>query len=220
MRFLFSGPLNAIFGSRGKVKANEKEETVELKKFTTAAALSLVLALGLAPGLAQADDAAQQGGQFVAGQLTAQDVPTVDSVSAAIKTLKLDPSEYKESDTATVMDIQADYETLSAADQKKIDEDTSYPGTNQSLGRILESAVWSVSSFGIDNSTTLPDGTYEGANLVSESDKGKSTSSRIRIWTVESLTVKDGKATATLALTDGDGNPITTQTAVWMGGKE
>ena len=54
------------------MKANEKEETVRVKKLATAAALSLVLALGLAPGLAQADDAAQQGGQFVAGQFDTQ----------------------------------------------------------------------------------------------------------------------------------------------------
>jgi len=192
---------------------------VRVRKLATAAALALTLALGLAPGLAQADDSAQQEGQLAAGQLVTQDAPTVDTVSDAIKTLPIDPSKITASDKDKVMGIKAQYDELSAADQKTIDETTA-AGSNQSLGRVLESAVWATYSYDTNNSTTLPDGTYEGAQVVSKSNKGKSTSPRIRIWNVKNLTVKDGKATATLALTDGDGKPIDTQSAVWMGGKE
>ena len=55
--------------SRAGSKGRGWEETVKLKKLAAAAAFSLVLALGLAPGLAQADE---QGGDFTAGNLTTQ----------------------------------------------------------------------------------------------------------------------------------------------------
>ena len=205
------------------MKANEKEETVRVKKLATAAALSLVLALGLAPGLAQADDAAQQGGQFVAGQFATQAEPTVDSVSAAIKALSDDPTKVTAADKEKIEAIQADYEALSEEDQATIDETAYSEKNSQSLGRILEAALWAVQSYETDSATMLENGTYTDKTKVaisSESDKGKSTSSRVRIWKVKDVTVKDGKATATIYVTDDKDKVLDSYSAIWMGGTE
>ena len=144
-------------------------------------------------------------------------VVDIDTIKAAILALSADPSTFKESDKEAVETIWEGYQALSAEDQAKLDEDTSHPDTSQSLGRVLESALWAVWSYGeIDNSTTLPDGTYTATTspaVTSTSSKGKSTSSRPRNWTAKEVVVENGKATATLMVDNTN-----TMTAVWIGG--
>ena len=98
--------------------------------------------------------------------------------------------------------IKADYDALSAEDQADLDDRCTHTGTGQPLGRVLESALWTVWSFDeADNTTTLPDGTYDANStpaLSSEYSKGKSTSSRNVPWSVKEVEVKDGKAVATI----------------------
>lgn len=142
---------------------------------------------------------------------------TVGDVRTAIQKLSADPTDFKASDRARIEAIQADFESLSAADQAVLDNECSHSGTGQSLGRVLEVALWAVRSYdAVDNSTTLPDGTYDANSvpaLSSEYSKGKSTSGRQKPWSVKSVTVKDGKATATLLVES------TTYSGVWKGGK-
>lgn len=132
---------------------------------------------------------------------------TVDEVRTEIQALSADAREYTAADRQRVEAIKADYDALSAADQETLDKECSHDGTGQPLGRVLESALWTVWSFDpADNSTTLPDGTYDKSSnpaLSSAYSKGKSTSSRQKAWSVKDVTVKDGKATATIAVESG-----------------
>ena len=129
---------------------------------------------------------------------------TVDEVAAQIEALSADAREYTAADRQRVETVWHDYEALSKADQAALDNRTSHPETSQPLGRVLESALWTVWSFDIpDNSTTLPDGIYNAASqpaLNSEYSKGKSTSPRQKPWSVKEVEVRDGKAYATVAV--------------------
>ncbi len=106
-------------------------------------------------------------------------------------------------DADQIAEAEKAYETLNAADQETLDAEV-YNG-GQPYGRVLESAVWELASLQpVDNSTTLPAGTYttetDPAYTVT-SDKGKSTSSRVRTWTWTSITVdENGYATGTLTV--------------------
>ncbi len=121
-----------------------------------------------------------------------------------ICTLPANPRDYSPDDRSTVESIEAAYESLSAEDQNKLDNMESHPETAQPLGRVLESALWTVWSFDVpDNSTVLPDNVYDGGTtpaLVSAYSKGKSTSPRDRPWSVKEVEVIDGKAYATLVV--------------------
>ena len=150
---------------------------------------------------------------------------TVEDVLAAIGELSNDPRDYTAADKEKVEAIQADYEALSADDQAIIDSTKNHPsGDSQSYGRVLEAAVWAVRSFDTDVTTTLANGTYTTATdpaVSSQSDKGKSDSSRVRNWWVESVTVEDGQATAYIYVTDGEstGSKLTSYPSVWIGGQ-
>ena len=129
----------------------------------------------------------------------------VQGVRAAIQALSADPTAFKESDSANVEAINAAFEKLKKADRDALDKETSHSGTGQPLGRVLESALWAVKSYeSIDDSTTLPPGTYDSNTkiaLSSEYSKGKSTSSRQKPWSVKSVKVDaNGKAKATIAV--------------------
>ena len=134
----------------------------------------------------------------------AADAKTVDEVAAEIEALSADARDYTEADREKVEAIKADYDALSAEDQADLDDRCTHTGTGQPLGRVLESALWTVWSFDeADNSTTLANGTYDKSStpaLSSEYSKGKSTSSRQKAWSVKNVTVENGKAIATIAV--------------------
>ena len=140
----------------------------------------------------------------------------VDDVAAEIVKLYADPTAYSASDRDWVEGVFADYSALSDQDRAALDAREGHPETNQPLGRVLEVAVWSVRSYDpIDNWTTLPDGTYDANStpaLSSSYNKGKSTSPRQKPWSVKSVTVSGGMATATVTV-ESDTYP-----ALWMGG--
>ena len=154
------------------------------------------------------------------------DEPTaLDLVIAAIETLPYDPSEFTAADIERVEAINADFEALSVEDQEIIDNKTGHPnGDTQSYGRVLEASLWAVRSFNTDQSTTLADGTYTTSTepaVSSVSNKGKSDSSRVRNWWVESVTVENGQATAYIYVTSGaaTANKLTSYPSVWVGGE-
>lgn len=148
---------------------------------------------------------------------------SVEQVIEAINGLSADPRDYTKADVDRIEAIQADFESLSAEDQAVVDS-TNHASDGQSCGRVLESAVWTVRSFTTDTSTTLAPGTYTTTTdpaVSSQSDKGKSTSSRTRNWWVESVTVSDdGQATAKIYVTGGaaTANKVTSYLSVWSGG--
>ena len=194
--------------------------------------MAVVLALGLCPGFALANEGGSSGDTTLAagtlGDLHTQ--ATVDDVRTAISTLSADPTSYTAADKARVEAIQSDFDALSAEDQAILDSETyqaadeTMPESGQSYGRILESALWAVNSFGTDTSTTLANGTYTTSTnpaVSSESSKGKSDSSRVRNWWVESVVVENGQATANIYVTSGaaTANKLTSYPSVWIGGQ-
>nr|MCR4710043.1 hypothetical protein [Clostridiales bacterium] len=140
----------------------------------------------------------------------------LDEVRKAIHALSVDPTDFTVADRDRVEAIKVQFEALSAEDQAILDAEKSHSDTSQSLGRVLEVALWAVWSYNaVDNSTTLADGIYDASStpaLSSEYSKGKSTSGRDKPWSVKSVVVKDGKATATITVES------TTYTGMWMGG--
>ncbi|MDO4476084.1 MAG: hypothetical protein Q4B59_04800 [Lachnospiraceae bacterium] len=126
----------------------------------------------------------------------------VDSVKQQILKLKGEPLNVTEADRSLIEAVAAAYRQLSAADQKLLDEAsceellTDGVGTSQSYGRVLEACQWGLYSLQLpDPTTTLPQGVYTTATqpaVSSTSDKGKSTSSRPRSWTVDELIVDAG----------------------------
>ncbi|MBO4835911.1 MAG: sirohydrochlorin cobaltochelatase [Lachnospiraceae bacterium] len=145
-------------------------------------------------------------------------VPSIEVVRTEIQALSADPSTFKAEDKEAVEEIWADFQALSAEDQAILDDECTHSGTGQPLGRVLESALWAIWSYEeVDNSTTLMDGVYTKTSepaISSTSDKGKSTSSRVRTWTVTQIVVEDGKVTADLSV-DSSSYP-----KVWIGGVE
>lgn len=141
----------------------------------------------------------------------------IDEVRKAIQDLDVDPTKYTAADRTRLEAIKAEFDELSASDQAVLDAETSHSDTGQPLGRVLESALWAVWSYdSIDNSTTLADETYDETTtpaLSSEYSKGKSTSPRQKPWSVKSVKVEGGLATATIAVESDS------YTGIWMGGK-
>ena len=148
----------------------------------------------------------------------------LDEVLAAIGELSADPRDFTAADRESVEAINAAFEALSAEDQATVDS-TKHPADSQSCGRILEAALWAVRSFSTDTSTTLLQGTYTATTdpaVSSSSSKGKSDSSRVRNWWVESVDVDaNGKATANIYVTSGaaTASKLTSYPSVWIGGQ-
>ena len=115
------------------------------------------------------------------------------------------------------------YNALSDADKATLDDQKNTPaGKEQSYGRVLESALWGLEVLKkVDNSTTLPQGTYSASTtpaLTSSSSKGKSSSSRIRTWTVTEVTVDgQGKAVATIQVDSGTYTTLRTNGETYQG---
>ncbi|MDD6685840.1 MAG: hypothetical protein PUE47_08690, partial [Lachnospiraceae bacterium] len=81
---------------------------------------------------------------------------------------------------AQIKEAESAYNALSDADKTTLDDPTNIPaGKEQSYGRVLESALWGLEVLKkVDNSTTLPQGTYSASTtpaLTSSSSKGKSS---------------------------------------------
>lgn len=154
-----------------------------------------------------------------------EETTALEQVLVSIGELSNDPRDFTAEDKERIEAINADYEALSAEDQATVDSTFDHPsGDGQSYGRILEAAVWAVRSYGTDTSTTLSPGTYTTTTepaVSSESDKGKSDSSRTRNWWVESVVVEDGHATAYIYITGGaaTASKLTSYPSVWVGGE-
>ena len=88
----------------------------------------------------------------------------MDSVRAAIQALNIDPTAYTAGDRARVEEIYSRFNALSSEEKAALDAEITHPDTSQPLGRVLESALWSVRSYdAVDDSTALSDGTYDAA---------------------------------------------------------
>ncbi len=130
---------------------------------------------------------------------------TIDDVKAMIELLPNFP-EVTEADRGAIEAAQSAYYSLSAEDRGALDSAVgSYTyNTQQPYGRVLEIAEWGLYSLdGVDDSTTLPDGTYSSDTtpaLSSGYSKGMSTSVRQKPWSVKDVTVENGKAVATLTV--------------------
>jgi uncharacterized protein YjdB len=124
---------------------------------------------------------------------------------------------------AQIKEAESAYNALSDADKTTLDDPTNIPaGKEQSYGRVLESALWGLEVLKkVDNSTTLPQGTYSASttpDLTSSSSKGKSSSSRIRTWTVTEVTVDgQGKALATIQVDSGTYTTLRTNGETYQG---
>ena len=124
---------------------------------------------------------------------------------------------------AQIKEAESAYNALSDADKATLDDPKNTPaGKEQSYGRVLESALWGLEVLKkVDNSTTLPQGTYSASTtpaLTSSSSKGKSSSSRIRTWTVTEVTVDgQGKAVATIQVDSGTYTTLRTNGETYQG---
>lgn len=125
-----------------------------------------------------------------------------DKVKALIEALPKDPYKVTADDAGQISAANEAFNALSEQDQEMLDTDICY--RDQSYARILESALWSLWSLdAIDNSTSLPDGTYT-SQVTSESSMGRSKSQRNYPWKVEKVVVAGGKATATVSRIGGN----------------
>ncbi|MBQ9067579.1 MAG: InlB B-repeat-containing protein [Eggerthellaceae bacterium] len=88
--------------------------------------------------------------------------------------------------------------------------------SSRTYGRYLENNVWAINALaGLDDATTLADGTYSGASKVaSDSNMGKSRSPRNKKFLIYQVVVKDGRA---MAIIEHDSNASDT---LHMDGKE
>lgn len=160
---------------------------------------------------------AGQGSPVIKAGPAAAEENAADQVREAIQELSADPTSYTAGDRDRVEAVYSMFNALDAEDRAVIDKEISHSETGQPLGRVLESALWAVWSYdAIDDSTTLPDNTYDASTtpaLSSEYSKGKSTSSRQKPWSIKSVMVEGGRATATVTVESE------TYTGIWMGGK-
>lgn len=197
--------------------------TTKLRHKVFSVVMSVILVLGISPGFALAQGAAPTPDMTLTTEnvgMEVQNGATLESVLAAIGELSNDPRGFSASDADSVEGIWADYEALSAEDQATVDNTFNHPsGDGQSYGRVLEAALWAVRSYSTDVGTTLADGTYTPESSVS--DKGKSDSSRVRNWWVESVVVENGQATANIYVTSGaaTAGKLTSYPSVWIGGQ-
>ncbi len=147
--------------------------------------------------------------QLLDNTVSLDKVSTIDDVKALIE--KLPAFEQVTADhEMQIVTAERAYNTLSAADQAKLDKEVSKNyaySTLQPYGRVLESAVWALEALApVDNKTTLAEGVYNAnSGLSSEYSKGKSTSPRNRPWSVNAIYVDaDGNATAAVTV-ESDG---------------
>ena len=186
---------------------------------------SVALTLGLCPGIALAANtpdavAPQKASAALAAQrvdaMEPQAQATIGEVRTQIQALKVDPTAFTAAERGDVDALWQAYLSLSESDRAILDAEESHPDIKQPLGRVLEAALWAVHSYDeVDNSTTLPDNTYDATTTPALSavySKGKSTSSRQRPWSVKSVQVKNGRAYATVAVESN------TYSAMWKGG--
>lgn len=117
-----------------------------------------------------------------------------ERVKKLIDDLPRNPHAVQESDRTAIEDAQAAYDALTPESQKKIDTEKTV--FSQSYGRTLESLVWALDGLkAVDDSTTLPDGTYT-TQATTKCSLGKSDSARSRMFKVVKVIVKDGHAQA------------------------
>ena len=149
----------------------------------------------------------------ISGFLAEDAAYTIDEVKAMIAELSEDPTEYTLADREKIEQINTAFASLSEDDQAVLDTET--PDGTQPYGRILETAYWGVLACEeVDNTTTLKDGIYDASTvpaLGSTYSKGKSTSSRQKPWSIKSVTVENGKATAVIAVQSSSYTKIWTQ---------
>ncbi|MCR5846279.1 MAG: hypothetical protein K6G78_06940 [bacterium] len=127
-------------------------------------------------------------------QIVEEEPSKIDEVKAMIDQLPTDSYAITEEHIELINRAKEALEALSEEDQAQLN--TEEASSSQPYGRILETAVWTVTSFTtVDNATTLANGTYTNKAVIS-SDMGKSTSPRQRKWILQSITAKGGKATA------------------------
>ena len=118
----------------------------------------------------------------------------IDEVKAMIDQLPTDSYAITAEHIELIAKAEEAFKALTEEEQAQLDIEEA--SSSQPYGRILETAVWTVTSFTtVDNSTTLVNGTYTNKAVIA-SDMGKSTSPRQRTWTLQSITAKDGKAFA------------------------
>ncbi len=116
----------------------------------------------------------------------------------AIAVLPSDPFKVTAEHGSAIATANAIVGSLSAELQGEVDsnDDDKTMSSSKSYGRHLENAVWALDALDpVDNATSLAAGTYTG-QVESSSNMGKSTSRRAIGFTVKSITVADGKATA------------------------
>ena len=142
----------------------------------------------------------------------------IDKVKEMISKLP-NCTDVTEADREQIEAAEAAYSALSAEDQAALDKEVGTYAYNsaQPYGRVLEVALWGLWSYNaVDDSTALPDGTYDETTvpaLSSEYSKGKSTSPRQKAWYVKEVTVENGEAVATITV-ESDTYP-----EIWMGGR-
>ena len=169
---------------------------------SAAVLFSVILAFGMTPYSAFAQPA--EGGETQYTQAEDATVESVETLIAALPEVPTITAAAAGTYDAQVAAAQAAYASLSSTDQAKVDSDTNSAALHgsQSYGRVLESAVWAVAAMQpVDNATTLSDGTYDASSTPALSytfDKGKTNSGKAT-WSITSVTVAGGKATATLA---------------------
>lgn len=197
----------------------EETQMSEAPKKITATLASAMIVFSFATGTVVAGPSIATASPITAAEADDATQSTVEETEALIRKLPNFPDVTLDN-KADIEAAKAAYDSLSDSDKKIIDETIIENGaydSDQSYGRVLEIAYWALQSFTPqDDSTILPDGTYTESTtpaISSEYSKGLSSSSRNRPWSVKSVTVKDGKATATITVKS------TTFTYINIGGK-
>ncbi|MCI8593453.1 MAG: hypothetical protein HFI88_14205 [Lachnospiraceae bacterium] len=176
-------------------------------------ALLTAAAMALTP---MASAGAVHAGDAVAGNVSrsAEDVQKVEALIGNLPIL----SEVTEANRSAIEAALTAYNALSEEERKQVDEDTG-DKSSQSYGRDLETAVWGLEALkGVDNSTSLADGTYSAATtpaLSSTYSKGKSNSSRQKPWSLKEVKVENGKAFATVTVESTSYTQIRTNGAAY-----
>lgn len=118
----------------------------------------------------------------------------IDQVKELILALPRNPYVVEEADREGIEEAWAAYNALPATGQQVLDTDKT-PAA-QSYGRTIESLAWALDSLrAVDDTTTLPDGTYT-TQASSTCSLGKSDSARNRVFHIVKVIVKDGHAQA------------------------
>lgn len=120
---------------------------------------------------------------------------SVELAKALIAALPRDPTVIRDGDSDAIAKAAAAYNALSGDAQAQLDTEKP-PFSTVPYGRILENAQWALDALGtVNSSTSLPDGVYT-TGIESAYDLGKTPSSREKGFTIKSITVRNGVATA------------------------